>query len=100
MRCEEYEGDPILSFCAPFRVSHAGENAPPPPITVRMATRRSGRDSSGHVDPYFQRRKRYQTVLRTLGLDESFMRMPRLMQELFFKFKSPDGQIEFDDSFP
>src|SRR5688500_2880813 len=65
-----------------------------------MAARKSGRDSAGHVDPYFQRRKRYETVFRTIGLDHSFARMPRRVQELFWQRKWPDPQIDFDHTFP
>src|SRR6516162_5797747 len=69
----------------------------------RMAARascRGRRDSSGHLDPHFQRRQRYQAVLGAIGLWEPFAAMPRPMQEIFLQRKLPDPQLEFDGGFP
>ena len=39
-------------------------------------------------------------MLRPLGLWETFARVPRKLQEVFWKFKSPDPVLQFDASFP
>lgn len=69
-------------------------------MATRNARRRRGRDSSGCLDPLFQRRKRYEAVLRVLGLWEAYARMPREAQRLFCTTKFPDPVLEFDDTFP
>jgi hypothetical protein len=58
------------------------------------------RDSSGHIDPQFARRKRYESVLRALNLWEPFAAMPRRMQEIFWQRKLPDPQLEVEPSVP
>lgn len=65
-----------------------------------MAKRNPGRDKSGHVDPLYTRRKRYEAVLRPVGLWELFVAMPRSVQEQFLRLKFPDPVIEFDESYP
>ena len=65
-----------------------------------MAARIRKRDSSGHIEPYFQRRSRYEAVLRALSLWESFARMPRRVQEIFWQRKRPDPVLEFDATVP
>ena len=65
-----------------------------------MASRKPGRDRSGHVDPYAQRRRRYEQALRPLGLADHFARMPRRAQELFWQYKNADPVLEFDDTVP
>lgn len=68
---------------------------------ARMATRtRRRRDSSGHLNPASQRIRRYEAVLRPLGLWEGFNAMPRRAQELFCLKKFPDPVLEFDASYP
>ncbi len=47
-----------------------------------------------------KRRRRYQAVLRSLGLWDAFAAMPRRMQELFAQRKFPDPVLEFETSFP
>jgi hypothetical protein len=49
------------------------------------------------MDPFFQRRKRYEAVLRPMGLWERFAAIPRPLQELFWKMKLPDPAVVFDD---
>jgi hypothetical protein len=63
-----------------------------------MATRKPGRDRSGHVDPYAQRRRRYEAALRPLGLWELFAAMPRPVREMFWQRKNPDPVLEFDET--
>src|SRR4051812_19574415 len=65
-----------------------------------MAARNTRRDSSGHLNPFSSRIRRYQQVLGPLGLWDSFARMPRRPQELFVQRKSPDPVLDFDPSFP
>jgi hypothetical protein len=65
-----------------------------------MATRNLGRDRAGHVDPFYQRRKRFEPVLRAVGVAELFAAMPRKMQELFWRLKTPAPVMEFDATFP
>src|SRR5687768_6761732 len=65
-----------------------------------MAARTRRRDSSGHMDPFSPRRKRFEAVLKPLGLWELFAAMPRRAQELFVLKKFPDPVLEFDASFP
>jgi hypothetical protein len=66
---------------------------------AHMASRTRRRDSSGHVDRFFDRRKRYQAVFEMLGLDESFSRLPRRIQEKLWQCKFPDPTLAFDDRF-
>jgi hypothetical protein len=66
-------------------------------MAARISRHHRKRDASGHVDPFFQRRKRFETVLRPLGLWEKFNAMPRPFQELFWKLKLPDPAVVFDD---
>src|SRR5262245_31638449 len=56
------------------------------------------RDSVGHMDQFLKRRRRYEAVLRSLGLWESFAAMPRKAQEMWFKLKAPDPVLVFDAS--
>jgi hypothetical protein len=49
------------------------------------------------LDPFFARRKRYEAVLRPMGLGEAFAAMPRQAQELFCKVKLPDPAVVFED---
>jgi hypothetical protein len=65
-----------------------------------MAARQRQRDRSGHVDPFHQRRHRYEGVLRPLGLWEGFNKLPRPMQEAFWRRKLPDPTLHFDATFP
>jgi hypothetical protein len=65
-----------------------------------MATRKRGRDAGGHVHPFHQRRKRFEPVLRALGVAELFAAMPRKGQELFWRLKTPAPVMEFDATFP
>ena len=65
-----------------------------------MPLRKAGRDRSGHVDPFYERRRRYEQFLRSLDLYEPFARLPRGAQELFWKRKLPDPVLSFDSSFP
>ena len=62
--------------------------------------KRKGRDSSGHVDPFYQRRKRFETFFRVLKLDEPFAQLPRSAQEGMWRVKFPDPILEFDAGFP
>jgi len=62
--------------------------------------RRRRRDSSGHVDPYFQRRRRYESTLRPLGLWDAFERIPRPYQEMLWKRKAPDPVLSFGKTLP
>jgi hypothetical protein len=75
-----------------------------PHRTVRelsMATdKRKGRNSAGHVDPFYQRRRRFEAFFRAIGLQEVFARMPRHAQEFVWKLKYPDPILEFDSDFP
>src|SRR4051812_37914847 len=65
-----------------------------------MATCQTGRDSSARLDALTKRRRRYEGVLRALGLWEGFARMPRAIQDQFCQFKFPDPVLEFDATFP
>jgi hypothetical protein len=65
-----------------------------------MSARYSRRDSSGSLDPFFQRRKRYEAILRGMGLWELFAAMPRVARDSFCQNKFPDPAVEFDSSFP
>lgn len=61
-----------------------------------MGTRNRRRDSRGHLDPYFERRKRYAAVLKPLGLDELFDRIPLPLRKVLWRYKFPDPVVEFD----
>jgi hypothetical protein len=61
---------------------------------------RRGRDKDGHVDPFYARRRRYEVVFKTLGLSDSFSRVPRGIQEVFLKRKFPDPVLEYAPAFP
>ena len=69
------------------------------PIMLLMAQRKRAKGrrdpKSGHVDPFYDRRKRFESLLRPLGLAERFARMPRKFQELFWRFKMPDLAFDF-----
>lgn len=58
------------------------------------------RDKSGYLDPYTPKLKRYESVLRVLGLWEAFSRMPRGAQTGFCQQKFPDPVLEFEPGFP
>src|SRR5687767_2189425 len=60
---------------------------------------RKGRDSSGHVDPFYQRRRRFEPFLRALNLYEVFNELPRNAREGFWLTKCPDPILEFEPSF-
>jgi hypothetical protein len=59
---------------------------------------RRRRDPSGHVDPFYQRRKRYEAVLRPMGLWERWAAVPRPYQEMFWRLKFPDPVVVFDEA--
>jgi hypothetical protein len=61
---------------------------------------RKGRDSSGHVDPFYQRRRRFEAVFRPLGLQESFDRLSRVAKESLWRVKLPDPLLSYADGFP
>lgn len=61
---------------------------------------RTRRDGGRHVDPFADRRRRYNDVLRTLGLADAFGRLNRRVQEAIWRCKSPDPLLEFSPSFP
>lgn len=63
-----------------------------------MATKSRKRDGKGHVDPFYQRRQRYKTVLDMLELWEAFAAMPRGVQEQFYQHKMPDPIVTIDQS--
>src|SRR5215207_1754655 len=65
-----------------------------------MAARVRRRDASGHVDPFYQRQKRFEAVLRPLGLWEAFAALPRAWRELFWRLKLPDPVVEYDAAVP
>ena len=50
------------------------------------------------MDPYFQRKKRFEAVLRPMGLWDGFAAMPRPLQEMFWKTKLHDPAVVFDDA--
>src|SRR5688572_29335456 len=63
--------------------------------------RKRGRDpKTGHVDSFYDRRLRFEVVLRPLGLAEAFGRLPRKFQELFWRFKMPDLVMEYESGVP
>lgn len=55
------------------------------------------RDPSGHMDPFYQRRRRYQDTLSILGIWDLFAEMPRPVQQIFLQRKIPDPQLVFED---
>lgn len=63
-----------------------------------MATHR--RNSAGHVDPFAQRRLRYQAVLAQLKAWDFFRLLPRAGQEALWRAKNHDPVLVFDDNFP
>jgi hypothetical protein len=62
------------------------------------ARRNRGRDASGHTDPFYQRKRRYEAALGSLDLWDTFAAMPRRVQELFWERKIPDPLLDFDAS--
>lgn len=64
-------------------------------MAQRNSQKRRRDPKSGHLDPYYDRRRKFEAILRPLGLAESFARMPRKVQELFWRFKLPDLALEF-----
>lgn len=69
-------------------------------MAARKSNRRRRDPKSGHVDQYFQRRTRFEAALGALGLSDSFARMPRSVQEQFWKRKLPDPVLLFENGFP
>ena len=68
-----------------------------------MATRTRNtrrRDASGHVDPFYQRRHRLDALLDLLGLRGDFAKLPRRVQEHFWRCKMPDPVLRFDAGVP
>jgi hypothetical protein len=65
-----------------------------------MAARTPRRDASGHIDPFFQRRRRFEAVYTRLGVADAFAALPRKMQELFWRWKMPDPAVVLDASMP
>lgn len=63
-----------------------------------MSVKGRRRDGSGHVDPFAQRRKRFEAVLTPAGVWEMFAEMPRGLQEIFWKFKQPDIVVLGDET--
>jgi hypothetical protein len=51
------------------------------------------------VDPFYQRRRRFEAFFRAIGLHDAFTRMPRHAQEFVWKLKYPDPILEFDPDF-
>jgi hypothetical protein len=49
------------------------------------------------VDPFYQRRRRYEAVLRPLGLADGFNAMQRDVREHFWRMKTPDPTLSFDE---
>ena len=52
------------------------------------------------MDSWAPRRRRFEAVLRPLGMWEQFAAMPLPFQHLFWKLKLPDPQVVFDETVP
>ena len=65
-----------------------------------MSSRTRGRDRSGHMDSFAPRRRRFEAVLRPLGVWDAFAAMPQAFQHMFWKLKLPDPQVVFDQTVP
>src|SRR4051812_49259121 len=64
------------------------------------ARRKRGESGKGHVDPFYQRRERFNQTLGALGMKEAFCALPRAMQEALLCAKFPDPVVELDQSVP
>jgi hypothetical protein len=59
------------------------------------------RNKDGRAEDRFaERRRRFKPVLRALGLEETFNRMHRRVQEIFWAKKFPDPQLIYDEGVP
>ncbi len=70
-----------------------------------MPTRTRRRDSSGHVDPFARRRRRFEAALRPAGpaasgLWDAFAALPRPCREALYKLKVPDLVVTIDLAVP
>jgi hypothetical protein len=58
------------------------------------------RDASGHVDPFYERKRDFDLFFHAFGLADAFAMLARWGQEQFWRMKFPDAVLEFDGSFP
>jgi hypothetical protein len=59
------------------------------------------RNKDGRAEDRFaERRRRFKPIMRALGLEETFNRMHRRLQEFFWARKFPDPQLIYDEGVP